>query len=77
MANILSFPATIFATQHMASMRPQLLCDSWSQLLVLLCPLLSDKQRTKLEGSEALYASLYVLPAALDFLYHTGLQTHL
>ena len=42
---------------------------------MLLCPLLSDKQGTKLEGSEALYAALCVLPAALVLLHHTGLQT--
>lgn len=42
----------------------------------MLCPLLSDKHGTKLEGSKALYAAVCVLPAALALLYHTGLQTH-
>lgn len=32
---------------------------------MLLYPVLSDKQGTKLGGSEALYAALWVLPAAL------------
>lgn len=43
---------------------------------MLLCPLLSHRQGTKLEESKALYMTLCVLSAALVLLYHTGLQTH-